>query len=219
MSARSASSAPRWASWSWSSMPEKSWTPSPGNPRKPSDGAGPYARRGQGRVDRQALPVVRRAAVDVLLPPPAGGRAAGARRRYSAGDADPDDHRGGAGGRPADDHGAHPAGRRHPGEPQEDSPHPEAQPVAGPTAAAGPTATGPGLGLAGDAPERAVGDRYDPSPLRRRWLVPSHGAHRLLRPDDRRLAARPFGGRRRRSGRPRGGAADPEDRRGLGPAA
>src|SRR6267378_1438310 len=29
----------------------KSWTPSPGNPRKPSDGAGPYARRGQGRVD------------------------------------------------------------------------------------------------------------------------------------------------------------------------
>src|SRR5262245_22926471 len=42
-SARCASSVRRSGSSSWSSTPEKSWMPSPGNPRKPSDGAGPHA--------------------------------------------------------------------------------------------------------------------------------------------------------------------------------
>src|SRR5262249_3601529 len=43
--AKSVSYARRSANWSWSSTPEKNWPPSPRNPTKPSDGAGPDARR------------------------------------------------------------------------------------------------------------------------------------------------------------------------------
>jgi transposase-like protein len=70
----------------------KNWTPSPGNPRKPSDGAGPDARRRKGCVDRAALPVVRRAAVDVLLPAPGGAGAPLPGRRQAAGGPDPGHH-------------------------------------------------------------------------------------------------------------------------------
>ncbi|MCW5892444.1 MAG: transposase [bacterium] len=77
MSARSASCGRRSASWSWSSTREKRWTPAPPNPTKPSDGAGPQAGRRPPRVDHAALPLVRRAAVDLLLPPaPAAAPAA-----------------------------------------------------------------------------------------------------------------------------------------------
>ena len=58
----------RSASSCWSSTREKSWTPSPENPRKPSDGAGFDARRRERGVDRAAVPLVQRTALDILLP-------------------------------------------------------------------------------------------------------------------------------------------------------
>lgn len=90
---------------------------------------------GQDRVDRQALPLVRRAAIDLLLPPTAGERRARARRRSVARGTGTRDHRRLSGSRAAHDRGARPARGGGPGESQEDPPHPEAQPVAGTAAA------------------------------------------------------------------------------------
>src|SRR6185369_11163445 len=177
MTGKSGSCGRRWANSSWSSTPEKNWTPSPGNPTKPSDGAGPHARRRPDGVDRAALPVVWRGALDLLLPPARGGGPAPPGRGCRVGRDDPPDHRAGTRGRAADDHGASPACDGAAGEPEEDPSHPEAPSVAGPPAAPGATAACPGLGVAGDPAERTVGDRHDPSLLRPRWVVPPDGHH------------------------------------------
>src|SRR5262249_51436052 len=100
------------------------------------------------------------------------------------------------------------------GEPEEDPPHHQAQPVAVPPAPARTPAPGPGLGVARHAAERAMGDRYDASLLRPRRLVSPDGDHRLLRPDDRRLAALAVRHGNRRGGGPRRGAAQPADQPG-----
>src|SRR4029077_16194577 len=68
MRPRDASCERRSASWCWSWTREKNWQPCPGNPRPPSDGAGPDAHGGEGGGHRAALPVVRRTTVDLLLP-------------------------------------------------------------------------------------------------------------------------------------------------------
>src|SRR5262249_60811922 len=104
------------------------------------------------------------------------------------------------------------------GEPEEDPPHHQAQPVAVPPAPARTPAPGPGLGVARHAAERAMGDRYDASLLRPRRLVSPDGDHRLLRPDNRRLATLAVRRCERRGGGPRRGAAQPADQPG-GPRA
>jgi transposase-like protein len=56
----------------------------------------------------------------------------------------------------------------------------EAQRLAGAPAAPGPSPTRPRLGVAGDASESALGDRYDASLHAAGRLVPPHRDHRLL---------------------------------------
>jgi hypothetical protein len=77
-------------------------------------------------------------------------------------------------------HRAGPAGEPDPHQQEESPSHPEAEPVVGPAAPAGPSPAGPGLGVAGDPAGRTVGDRYHPSLLRPRRVVSPDRAHRLL---------------------------------------
>src|SRR5207249_2463103 len=122
----------------------------------------------------------------VLLP---GGATAIPGARSGAGRAGRPPDRGESGLRRPAAHGAGEARAAGGGEPQEDSPDFEGQWLAGPAEASRTTAAGPRLGLSGGAAERTMGDRCDARLLRPGRLVSPDGDHRLLRPDDRRLAS------------------------------
>ena len=163
---------------------------------------------GEGGVDRAALPVVRRAAVDVLLPADDRRRRAcrSSIARWSSDDSD--DHRSEAGGRAADDHGAGPA-RAAPMPVNRKKIH-RILKVNGWQVRQRPRGQRPrvqGWVSRADAAERTVGHRHDASLLRPRRLVSPDGDHRLLRPDDRRLAAVAVRDRARRGGGVGGRAA------------
>lgn len=155
--------------------------------RRPSDVAEGDETRRQGGVDRQAVPVVRRRAIELLLPPRAivvstGDRRGGVR-------ADPRGDRGQPDARRAIDHRRGAAEGEERGEPEEGAPHHQAQRLAGAAQVAGEAPTGAGLDVACEQGERALGGRRDARLLRSRRLVSPDGDHRLLGPDDRWVAA------------------------------
>ena len=78
--------------------------------------------------------------------------------------------------------------------------------------AARQASTGGCLAVAGDATKSTVGDRYHASLHEPGWLVSTDGDHRLLRPDDRRMAALAVGDRAGGRKRARGCAPGPRNR-------
>ena len=164
---RSASSCSSWTR-------EKNWQPCPGNPRPPSDGAGPDAHGGEGGGDRAALSVVRRTTVDFLLP---GRTAAESRTRSRSRRARRQADRSESGIWAASADGADSARAARSSEPQADSSHSEGERVADLAAPPWPASAGPGLGLAGRAAERSVGHRCDPRLLWSRRLVSPDSDH------------------------------------------
>src|SRR5262249_9019063 len=120
--------------------------------------------------------MVRRAALHVLLPSDDGSGASAGARRGARGHAS-DQHRGGAGSRASDDHGASPARLAGADQPQEGASDSQSERLAGAATAAWAATPCAGLGLAYNSAERTLGGGHDASLLRAGRLVPPDSDH------------------------------------------